>query len=71
MPMLHRRGTAVPASAEDEVDFHYVCFVKSRSGQLYEMDGDKKGPVNKGIALQDEDLLGPAALGLVKEYIQR
>jgi ubiquitin carboxyl-terminal hydrolase L3 len=63
--------TAVPASAEDEVDFHYVCFIKSRSGRLYEMDGGKKGPVDKGIVLGDQDLLEEEALGLIREYIQR
>jgi ubiquitin carboxyl-terminal hydrolase L3 len=67
-----RQGdTAVPTSAEDEVDFHYVCFIKSRSGRLYEMDGGKKGPVERGIVLGDEDLLGSEALGLIREYIQR
>ena len=44
----------VPDSAEDEVDFHYVCFVKShKSGWLYELDGDRKGPVHR------EHFLGP------------
>jgi ubiquitin carboxyl-terminal hydrolase L3 len=34
--------SAVPENAEDEVYFHYVCFVKShKDGQLYEMDGDR------------------------------
>lgn len=63
--------TAAPASAEDEVDFHYVCFAKSRSGRLYELDGAKKGPIDRGHIPQDEDLLGPGALKLIKEYIQR
>ena len=36
--------------AEDEVDFHYVCFVKSsKTGHLYELGGDRKGPVDHGI----------------------
>lgn len=63
--------TIAPANAEDEVDFHYVCFTKSRSGHLYELDGDKKGPIKRSIAPRDEDLLGPAALKLVKEYLER
>jgi ubiquitin carboxyl-terminal hydrolase L3 len=64
-------GDTAPGSAEDEVDFHYVCFIKSRSGRLYELDGVKKGPIDRGVAPQDEDLLGPAGLKLVKEYMQR
>ena len=63
--------TAAPASAEDEVDFHYVCFAKSRSGRLYELDGGKKGPINRGLIPPDEDLLGPGALKLIKEYLER
>jgi ubiquitin carboxyl-terminal hydrolase L3 len=38
----------VPDNAEDEVDFHYVCFVKShKSGRLYELvsDGSEVGRV--------------------------
>ena len=63
--------TVAPASAEDEVDFHYVCFAKSRSGRLYELDGGKKGPINRGLIPPDEDLLGPGALKLIKEYLER
>jgi ubiquitin carboxyl-terminal hydrolase L3 len=67
-----RKGdTAAPDSAEVEVDYHYVCFAKSRSGRLYELDGAKKGPIDREIAPQNEDLLGPAALKLIKDYIQR
>ncbi|KAI0346890.1 cysteine proteinase [Trametopsis cervina] len=37
--------TAPPDNAEDEVDFHYICFARSnKSGKLYELDGDKWGP---------------------------
>lgn len=68
-----RQGsTAAPSSAEDEVDFHYVCFVPSKSGRLYEMDGSKKGPVDKGVDLREgDDMLGENAMKLVKEFIER
>lgn len=40
----------VRANPEDEVDFHYVCFVKShRNDHLYELDGNRKGPVDWGL----------------------
>ncbi|KAF6229421.1 hypothetical protein HO133_007537 [Letharia lupina] len=40
----------VPENAEDEVNIRYVCFVKSsKTGHLYELDGDRKGPVDHGI----------------------
>jgi len=65
--------SAVPGSPEDEVDCHYVCFVKSHeSGHLYEMDGDRKGPVDLGAVLKgDEDLLCDAGLEIIRKYISR
>lgn len=62
----------VPTNPEDEVDFHYITFVKShRSGHLYEMDGDRKGPIDKGPLGQDEDILSENALRIVREYLER
>jgi ubiquitin carboxyl-terminal hydrolase L3 len=68
--------SAVPDNAEDEVDFHYVCFVQShKNGRLYEMDGDKKGPVDSGCSQHDddadEDLFNEGGLKLVREFIRR
>lgn len=64
--------SAVPTSAEAEVDFHYVCFVKShKDGHLYEMDGDRKGPVDLGGLADDEDVLAEAGLSVVKKFIER
>lgn len=63
----------VPASAEDEVDFHYVCFVKStKNGHLYELDGDRKGPVDHGaIDLHHDDLLSGDGLRFIQNFISR
>ncbi|KAJ6562498.1 hypothetical protein B0H19DRAFT_1027337 [Mycena capillaripes] len=63
-------STAVP-NAEDEVEFHYVCFVKSSlNGHLYDMDGDKNGPVDRDTILEgDRDTLS-AGLRLAKSYIK-
>ena len=62
----------VPENAEDEVDFHYVCFVKShKDGHLYEMDGDRKGPVNRGALALEDDLLSTSALKAVRRFIHR
>ncbi|KAJ7173079.1 hypothetical protein C8R43DRAFT_944115 [Mycena crocata] len=59
-------GTPVPR-AEDEVDFHYVCFVKSPlDGHLYEMDGDRNGPLDRG----DGEILS-GGLELAKSFIQQ
>lgn len=34
--------TAAP-DAEDNIDLHYVCFVKDGKGNLWELDGRRKG----------------------------
>ncbi|KAH9891447.1 ubiquitin carboxyl-terminal hydrolase, family 1 [Xylariomycetidae sp. FL2044] len=66
------RGNTEPPDPEDEVDFHYVCFVKSHEdGRLYELDGDRKGPVDWGVLGPEEDVLSELALRSVRQFIQR
>ncbi len=61
--------TQPPANAEDEVDFHYICFVKShKDGNRYALDGSRKGPVNWGPVAGD-DMLSEECLRVVKEFI--
>lgn len=57
----------------DNVENHYVCFVNSTtSRKVYDMDGDKKGPLDKDVTLTaDEDVLSKGVLRLVREYIDR
>ena len=63
--------TAAPA-AEDKVDLHYVCFVKSQKNDLWEMDGRRKGPLNRGELAADEDVLSDKALNLgVRSFLKR
>jgi len=64
------QGTSrVPDNAEDEVDFHYVCFVKSqKSGRLYELDGDRRGPIDRGPVRPGDDIPG---LDIIRQYIER
>lgn len=62
----------VPENAEDEVDFHYVCFVKSfKSGHLYEMDGDRKGPVDHGVLRSGKDIRNDGGLKIIEKFIRR
>lgn len=67
--------SAPPASAEDEVDFHYICFVRSsKDGFIYQLDGDRKGPVNTGVELSgtgDDDLLSEPVRNMIKTFIAR
>ncbi|KAH6856198.1 hypothetical protein B0I37DRAFT_70685 [Chaetomium sp. MPI-CAGE-AT-0009] len=65
--------SAVPDSAEDEVDYHYICFAPGADGCLYELDGDRKGPVPRGKVQFGEqgDILGPDTISLIREYIDQ
>jgi len=66
------RGSTPPPPAEDEVDLHYVCFLRSPNGSIYEMDGDANGPVKTDIVIkQNEDILEASALECVKRCIAR
>ena len=70
--MALQGDSEVPANPEDEVDFHYVCFVKShRNGHLYELDGDRKGPIDWGLLGPDDDVLSEKGLGAIREFIGR
>lgn len=55
--------TAAP-NAEDDVDLHYVCFVKDNQNHLWELDGRRKGPIRLGQLDNDEDALSAKALSL-------
>ena len=65
--------TSAPANAEDEVDFHYVCFVKSnKSGRIYELDGDRRRAINTGVLLASgDDMLTEGGLRIVTEFMER
>jgi ubiquitin carboxyl-terminal hydrolase L3 len=63
--------TAAPA-ADSDVDLHYVCFVKSQNNNLWELDGRRKGPLNRGELAPDEDVLSDKALDLgVRSFLKR
>ncbi len=55
--------TAAP-SADESVDLHFVCFVKSKDHHLWELDGRRKGPLDRGLLSPDEDVLSDKALDL-------
>ncbi|KAJ4989127.1 ubiquitin carboxyl-terminal hydrolase, family 1 [Stagonosporopsis vannaccii] len=57
-------GDTIAPAAEDNVDLHYVCFVKSGDDNLWELDGRRKGPLNRGKLSADEDVLSERALDL-------
>ena len=49
---------------------HFVAFVKS-GGKLWELEGDRKGPLDRGSLNDDEDVLSPRALEMgIKRIIE-
>jgi ubiquitin carboxyl-terminal hydrolase L3 len=58
------KGDTAAPDAKDDVDLHYVCFVKGKDGALWEMDGRRKGPLRRGQLDPDEDVLSEKALTL-------
>jgi len=66
-------GDSAPPAAGDNIDLHYVCFVKSeKNGHLWEMDGRRKGPLDRGELAADEDVLSEAALDKgVRAFLKR
>ena len=60
----------IPANVR--VDLHFVCFTKSETGGLWELDGIRKGPINRGLLRPQEDVLSPRALDLgVRDFLRR
>ncbi|KAK2593291.1 ubiquitinyl hydrolase 1 [Conoideocrella luteorostrata] len=63
--------TAAP-DAQDDVDLHYVCFVKGSDGALWELDGRRKGPIKRGELEESEDMLSERALSLgILKFLER
>ncbi len=58
------RGDTAAPDAQDDVELHYVCFVKTGDGRLWELDGRRKGPLERGPLDADEDVLSEKALAL-------
>ncbi|KAK2044626.1 ubiquitin carboxyl-terminal hydrolase, family 1 [Colletotrichum somersetense] len=56
------QGATEAPEASDDVDLHYVCFVRGDDGTLWELDGRRKGPLNRGQLDAGEDVLSEKAL---------
>ncbi|KAG2024994.1 hypothetical protein GB937_003218, partial [Aspergillus fischeri] len=66
-----RLGDTAAPQAEDNVDLHFVAFVKGSDGRLWELDGRRKGPLERGRLADDEDALSDKALELgVRRFLQ-
>lgn len=59
-------GDTPPPTLEvaDKLHQHFVSFVKAKDGHLWELEGSRKGPLDRGALAEDEDALSPRALEL-------
>ncbi|KAI5785566.1 hypothetical protein DFH27DRAFT_263574 [Peziza echinospora] len=66
------QGSTEAPDAEADVDLHYICFVKSDKDQhLYELDGGRKGPLDRGLLEPADDVLSEKVLDVVRGFIKR
>ena len=57
--------TAPPVLRQDpKQGQHFVTFVKADDGHLWELEGSRKGPLDRGLLTDEEDVLSPRALEL-------
>lgn len=52
-----------PAGDKRHAGQHFISFVKE-GGHLWELEGSRKGPIDRGVLGDDEDVLSPRALEL-------
>lgn len=62
-------STEPPASAEAEVGYHYIAFVKSQhDNHIYQLDGDRSQPIDVGHVAED-DVLAPICLDVIRRMM--
>jgi ubiquitin carboxyl-terminal hydrolase L3 len=65
--VAQRGDTEGPSNPEDEVEFHYISFVKAQGdGHLYQIDGDRKRPIDLGAMAVEEDALSDKCLDVIR-----
>ena len=52
-----QKGDSTAPQAEAAIDLHFVAFIKSQNGDLWELDGRRKGPLNRGKLGPEDDVL--------------
>ncbi|EXJ94324.1 ubiquitin carboxyl-terminal hydrolase L3 [Capronia coronata CBS 617.96] len=66
------KGDTSAPDAEANVDLHFVAFVKDQDGDLWELDGRRKGPIKRGRLGPHEDVLSKKGQELgVQSFLKR
>lgn len=63
------QGQTAAPDATDEVNLHFVAFVRSSRGRLLELDGRRRGPVEHAIDVPAGQLLASVAQFVRDQYI--
>ena len=58
-------GQTETPDAEDNVNHHFIAFVRSANGHLLELDGMKSGPIDHGTCGADQLL--EKAMGVIRD----
>lgn len=67
-----QQGDTSAPEATANVDLHFVAFIKDKDGNLWELDGGRKGPLNRGKLGPDDDVLSPKGQELgVQAFLKR
>jgi ubiquitin carboxyl-terminal hydrolase L3 len=67
-----QKGDTTAPAAEANVDLHFVAFVKDKNGDLVELDGRRRGPLNRGKLGPEDDVLSEKGQELgVQAFLKR
>lgn len=70
--VAQKGATEAPANPEDEVNFHYIAFVKSHiNAHLYQLDGDRKRPIQLALLEEGEDVLSDKCLTVIRGMMDK
>lgn len=65
-------GDSTAPDAQANIDLHFVAFIKDSQNNVWELDGRRKGPLNRGKLSPEEDVLSDAGQKLgVNAFLQR
>lgn len=64
------KGSTAAGAATDEVECHYVCFIKATSSELWLLDGEQDGPLSCDESCGAEaDVLESPSRGHIHKFI--
>lgn len=65
-------GDSTAPDANANVDLHFVAFIKDADNNLWELDGRRKGPLNRGKLSKEQDVLSEQGQEIgVRAFLKR